>query len=127
MEDARPLGLRRLSVVDVVNVLVVVQVAGFTLDAVPGRMFALAGGRGQSQPTRSGPGEPLWRARLGRVAVGARGLAAGGLHDPTDVVVQDALGVLLVRVSGERAAVADVNQTGVVMLRTGTRGRSLTG
>lgn len=63
------------------------------------------------------------------MAAGARGLAAGGLHDSQDVVVQDALGVLLVGVRPQRqAAVPDVRVAGVVVvLWVATRGQSVTG
>lgn len=105
------LRLHRLSVVDVVNMFVVVQVAGLTLDSVPGWMFTLARGHGPSKP-----GEPFWRARLGRMTAGARRLAAGGLHDPTDVVIQDALWILLMGVSHESTAVVNVDQALGVML-----------
>lgn len=115
VQTQRRLGLRQLSVVDVVSMSVVVQVAGITLDSVPGWIFALTGGHRRPKPAPLGAREPLWRARLGRVTAGARRLAAGGLHDSTDVVVQDALGVLLMSVSHERTDI-NVDRAGAVML-----------
>lgn len=113
VQTHRRLRLRQLSVV---SMSAVGQVAGLTLDGVPGWILALTGGHGRPKPTPLGAREPLWGARLGRVAAGARRLAAGGLHDSTDVVVQDALGVLLMSVSHERTAVINVGRAGVVML-----------
>lgn len=54
-------------------------------------------------------------------------LAARSLHDPLDVIVQDALGVFLMSVSQQRTTVGNVSIAQVVMLGISTRGEPVTG
>ena len=110
-------------VMDVGHVLVVVEVAGVSLRPVPGGMLALARSQRHSVAGRFARREAVRGAGLGGMAACPRRLAAGRFHDALDVVVQDALGVLLVSVSLQGAVVADVGVAGAVMLWIHRAGR----
>lgn len=98
----------------VVDVVVVDVLCGLPAHEAPGPEEGAAGrdgGGGQGAPGR---GQRTVRlevvavvavggARAGAVAAHARGLAAGGLEDPGQVVVQDGLRVLLVAARRQEA------------------------
>lgn len=114
------------SVMDVVSMFVVVQVVGLCLDAVPRRLLTQAWRQWRSQSTHFAPRESIWWAWFGWVTARPRWLAAGSLHDSLDVIIEDALRVLLMSISHERTSVVEVNTAGVAILRINTRWKPVT-
>lgn len=113
------------SVMDVVSMFVVVQVVGLCLDAVPRQLLTQARRQWRSQSAHFAPRESIWGAWLGWVTARPRWLAAGSLHNSPDVIIEDALRVLLMSISQERTSVVEVNIARVAILRINTGGKPL--
>lgn len=113
-------GLPHTCLVDVMRVPVMVHVARLPFKTMPGWVFARL-----SHPFE--PWEAVQGAQLGRAAVSPWRLAAGRLHDPLDVVVQNALRVFLMGVSDKRTVVCGVSVPWAVVQRIRTRRQLVTG